>query len=110
MNKTWVTPGGVHPPENKHQSLTQGIGQLPIPEKLVIPLSQHIGAPAIPCVEVGQSVLKGEVIAKAAGAVSIPMHAPTSGTVSAIEHRPIAHSPASWPPASKSPRWCRQLD
>ena len=92
MNKTWVTPGGVHPPENKHQSLTQGIGQLPIPEKLVIPLSQHIGAPAIPCVEVGQSVLKGEVIAKAAGAVSIPMHAPTSGTVSAIEHRPIAHS------------------
>jgi electron transport complex protein RnfC len=92
MNKTWVTPGGVHPPENKHQSVTQGIGQLPIPETLVIPLSQHIGAAAIPCVEVGQTVLKGQVIAKAAGAVSIPMHAPTSGTISAIEHRPIAHS------------------
>jgi electron transport complex protein RnfC len=92
MNKTWVTPGGVHPPENKHQSVTQGIGQLPIPETLVIPLSQHIGAAAIPCVEIGQSVLKGEVIANAAGVVSIPMHAPTSGTISAIEHRPIAHS------------------
>jgi len=92
MNKTWVTPGGVHPPENKHQSVTQSIGQLPIPETLVIPLSQHIGAAAIPCVEIGQSVLKGEVIATAAGVVSIPMHAPTSGTVSAIEHRPIAHS------------------
>jgi electron transport complex protein RnfC len=92
MNKTWVTPGGVHPPENKHQSVTQSIGQLPIPETLVIPLSQHIGAAAIPCVEIGQSVLKGEVIANAAGVVSIPMHAPTSGTVSAIEHRPIAHS------------------
>ena len=92
MNKTWVTPGGVHPPENKLQSVTQGIGQLPIPETLVIPLSQHIGAAAIPCVEVGQSVLKGQVIAKPAGVVSIPMHAPTSGTVSAIEHRPIAHS------------------
>ena len=92
MNKTWVTPGGVHPPENKHQSVTQGIGQLPIPEKLVIPLSQHIGAAAIPCVEVGQAVLKGQVIAKPAGVVSIPMHAPTSGTISAIEHRPIAHS------------------
>lgn len=92
MNKTWVTPGGVHPPENKHQSVTQGIGQLPIPEKLVIPLSQHIGAAAIPCVEVGQTVLKGQVIAKPAGVVSIPMHAPTSGTISAIEHRPIAHS------------------
>jgi electron transport complex protein RnfC len=92
MNKTWVTPGGVHPPENKHQSVTQSIGQLPIPETLVIPLSQHIGAAAIPCVEIGQSVLKGEIIANAAGVVSIPMHAPTSGTVSAIEHRPIAHS------------------
>jgi Na+-translocating ferredoxin:NAD+ oxidoreductase subunit C len=92
MNKTWVTPGGVHPPENKHQSVTQSIGQLPIPETLVIPLSQHIGAGAIPCVEIGQTVLKGEIIAKPAGVVSIPMHAPTSGTVSAIEHRPIAHS------------------
>ena len=92
MNKTWVTPGGVHPPENKHQSVTQSIGQLPIPETLVIPLSQHIGAAAIPCVEIGQAVLKGQVIAKPAGLVSIPMHAPTSGTVSAIEHRPIAHS------------------
>ena len=92
MNKTWVTPGGVHPPENKLQSVTQSIGQLPIPETLVIPLSQHIGAAAIPCVEIGQAVLKGQVIAKPAGVVSIPMHAPTSGTVSAIEHRPIAHS------------------
>jgi electron transport complex protein RnfC len=92
MNKTWVTPGGVHPPENKHQSVTQSIGQLPMPETLVIPLSQHIGAAAIPCVEIGQTVLKGQIIAKPAGVVSIPMHAPTSGTVSAIEHRPIAHS------------------
>ena len=50
MSQTWVTPGGVHPPENKHQSLTQSIGVLPLPEKLVVPLNQHIGAPAIPCV------------------------------------------------------------
>lgn len=92
MNKTWVTPGGVHPPENKHQSVTQNIGKMPMPETLVIPLSQHIGAPAIPCVEIGESVLKGQIIAKPAGMVSIPMHAPTSGKVSAIEHRPIAHS------------------
>ncbi len=92
MSRTWVTPGGVHPPENKHQSVTQPIGQLPIPEKLIIPLSQHIGAPAIPCVEMGQQVLKGQVIAQAAGMVSIPMHAPSSGTISAIEHRPIAHA------------------
>jgi len=90
--KTWVTPGGVHPPENKHQSLTLPIGSLPLPEKLLITLSQHIGTPAKPCVELGSSVLKGQKIAEAAGPVSVPMHAPTSGTISAIEHRPIAHS------------------
>ena len=90
--KTWVTPGGVHPPENKHQSLTLPIGTLPLPEKLLIPLSQHIGAAATPCIEVGKKVLKGQVIAHATGPVSVPMHAPTSGTITAIEHRPIAHS------------------
>ena len=90
--KTWVTPGGVHPPENKHQSVSLPIGTLPIPEKLLIPLSQHIGAPAKPTVEIGKKVLKGQIIAEANGTVSVSMHAPTSGTVTAIEHRPIAHS------------------
>ena len=90
--RTWITPGGVHPPENKHQSVTMPIGTLPLPEKLLIPLSQHIGTSAVPCVEVGKKVLKGQKIAEASGPLSVPMHAPTSGTISAIEHRPIAHS------------------
>jgi len=92
MIKTWVTPGGVHPPENKHQSMTLPIGDLPIPERLLVPLSQHIGAPAVACVKVGEKVLKGQKIADATGPVSVPMHAPTSGSISAIEDRPIAHS------------------
>lgn len=92
MSKTWQTPGGIHPPENKHQSLTMPIGELPIPEKLVVPLSQHIGAPASPCVSVGDKVLKGQKIATTAGPISVAVHAPTSGTISAIEKRPIAHS------------------
>ena len=92
MSKTWETPGGIHPPENKHQSLTLPIGELPIPEKLVVPLSQHIGAPASPCVAVGDNVLKGQKIATTSGPISVAMHAPTSGTISAIEERPIAHS------------------
>ena len=92
MRQTWVTPGGVHPPENKQQSVTQPIGSLPIPEKLVVPLGQHIGAPAIACVKLGDKVLKGQKIADPAGTVSVAIHAPTSGTVSAIEARPIAHS------------------
>jgi len=92
MRQTWVTPGGVHPPENKEQSLTQPIGSLPIPEKLVIPLGQHIGAPAIACVKVGDKVLKGQKIADPAGTVSAAIHAPTSGTITAVEARPVAHS------------------
>jgi len=80
MRQTWVTPGGVHPPENKIQSLTQPIGSLPIPEKLVVPLGQHIGAPAIACVKQGDTVLKGQKIADPAGTVSAAIHAPTSGT------------------------------
>jgi len=92
MRKTWLTPGGVHPPENKQQSLTQPIGELPIPDRLVVPLSQHIGAPSIACVKVGDCVLKGQKIADSAGSVSVAVHAPTSGTITAIEARPVAHS------------------
>jgi len=92
MRKTWLTPGGVHPPENKQQSLTQPIGELPIPDRLVVPLSQHIGAPSIACVKVGDCVLKGQKIADSAGSVSVAVHAPTSGTITALEARPVAHS------------------
>ena len=111
MRSTWVTPGGVHPPENKHQSVTMPIGSLPIPEKLLVPLSQHIGAPAKACVKVGTKVLKGQKIAEATGAVSVPMHAPTSGTVTAIEDRPIAHSSGMSAPCieitSDGPQVCK---
>ncbi|HEY9032463.1 MAG TPA: electron transport complex subunit RsxC [Pseudomonadales bacterium] len=89
--KTWAIHGGIHPPENKQQSLQQAISPAPMPEQLVLPLSQHIGAPAEAIVAVGDTVLKGQMIAKAAGFVSVPVHAPTSGTIVAIEDRPIPH-------------------
>lgn len=77
MRQTWVTPGGVHPPENKDQSLTQPIGVLPIPEKLVVPLGQHIGAPAIACVKHGDKVLKGkELLIRQALSQWLYMHQP----------------------------------
>jgi electron transport complex protein RnfC len=63
-----------------------------VPEKLVVPLSQHIGVPATACVAVGEPVLKGQKIADHSGPLSVALHAPTSGIVSAIEERPIAHS------------------
>jgi len=91
MRKIFGFHGGVHPPENKHQSVRSPIADAGIPPQLVLPLTQHIGAPAHPVVAVGQRVLKGQMIADARGFVSVPLHAPTSGTVLAIEDRLIAH-------------------
>lgn len=84
-------PGGIHPPENKLQSLGMGIGTLPMPELLILPLNQHIGAPARPLVAAGDRVLKGQMIAEAAGFVSAPVHAPTSGTIASISDHAVPH-------------------
>ncbi|MCH8543595.1 MAG: electron transport complex subunit RsxC [Alcanivorax sp.] len=83
--------GGIHPPQHKTLSNQTPIRPGPIPRTLVLPLNMHIGAPALPCVQVGDTVLKGQKIADASGPVSAPVHAPTSGVVSAIEARPIQH-------------------
>ncbi len=91
MRKIFDFHGGIHPPENKHQSVRTPIADAGIPPELIIPLSQHIGAPASPVVTVGERVLKGQMIAEARGFVSVPVHAPTSGTILAIEDRLIAH-------------------
>ncbi|MEH6517431.1 MAG: electron transport complex subunit RsxC [Halioglobus sp.] len=91
MRKIFDFHGGIHPPENKHQSVARAIAQAGIPTQLVIPVSQHIGAPAQPVVEEGDRVLGGQLIAAAKGFVSVPSHAPTSGTILAIEERMIAH-------------------
>jgi Na+-translocating ferredoxin:NAD+ oxidoreductase subunit C len=91
MRRIWDIHGGVHPPENKQQSLRQPLARLPLPPLLVLPLGQHIGSPSRALVHVGQKVLKGQRIADAQGAMSACLHAPTSGTILAIEDRPIAH-------------------
>ena len=91
MRKIWDIHGGIHPAENKHQSLLKPIENAGIPAQLILPLAQHIGAPASPIVNVGDRVLKGQMIAEAKGFVSAPVHAPTSGTIAAIESRVIPH-------------------
>jgi len=89
--KIWPLTGGVHPAENKHQSTGRPIAPVPLPEVLVLPLSQHAGTPAEPVVTVGDKVLKGQLIARASGVLSAALHAPSSGVISAIEARPIPH-------------------
>jgi electron transport complex protein RnfC len=91
MRKVWDLIGGVHPPENKDQSVQDSIGTLPLPDKLVIPLNQHIGAPPKLLVKSGDKVLKGQPLAEPKGMVSVGVHAPTSGLISDISDHPIPH-------------------
>ncbi|MBD3182730.1 electron transport complex subunit RsxC [Candidatus Poribacteria bacterium] len=72
--------GGVHP-DCKKESADIKIEKADLPPKLIIPLQQHIGAPAQPLVEVGDEVKKGQKIAEAGGFVSANIHASTSGKV-----------------------------
>ena len=89
--KTYDFHGGVHPPENKHQSTGEPIGNIPLAPDLIVPLNQHIGATAIPVVSLGDEVRKGQKIAEADGPVSCPVHAPSSGKVVAIEPMAVPH-------------------
>lgn len=77
--------GGVHPHDNKQYSAHQSITECPLTQKAIIPLVQHIGAPAQPVVEKGQKVRVGELLAKAGGFVSANVHAPYSGTITKID-------------------------
>jgi len=90
MRQLWDIPGGVHPPENKIQSLSQNIGTLPIPEKLVVPLLDYHSGELKPTVRVGDEVKKGQRLTSPSS-TQATLHAPTSGWISAIEPRPVAH-------------------
>jgi electron transport complex protein RnfC len=83
MLKTFPV-GGVHPPENK---LTAGIQiqVLPLPQSVIIPLSQHIGAPASPVVSKGDYVRTGQIIALSKGYVSTNIHSSVSGKINKID-------------------------
>lgn len=83
--------GGVHPTENKAQSTLHPIASLAIPEKLILPLRQHVGHLPKVKVQVGDYVLKGQMLAEPEGNVSAAIHAPTSGTISAIDEQIIPH-------------------
>ncbi len=80
--------GGVHPPDNKKATASLPIVDAALPERVVIPMSMHIGAPAKPIVGVGDLVKKGQKIGAAQGAVSVPVHATISGKVIAVGNFP----------------------
>jgi len=82
--------GGIHPPDKKELSAGKPITEASAPQRVVIPLSQHLGAPCKAIVAIDQKVKKGEMIGEAGGFVSAPVHASVSGKVIAIGEFPNA--------------------
>lgn len=76
--------GGIHPPEYKDFSEHKPIEMMPLPQQVVVPLVQHIGAPCKPVVKVGDKVKVGQKIGEAGGFVSAPIHAPVAGTITKV--------------------------
>lgn len=83
--------GGLRLDPRKGQSTNRPLARIPLPDRLILPLQQHIGDPAEPLVEIGDPVKKGQMIARAAGYVSVPVHASSSGTVTDIGDFPVPH-------------------
>jgi len=105
--------GGLRLSGHKEASTREPVAPAGTPPLLVLPLQQHIGAPAAPVVEVGQRVLKGEMVARPEGFVSAPVHASTSGIVRAIEERPVPHPSGLSAPcivieSDGEERWCER--
>ena len=79
--------GGVHPAENKLYARDKAVQAFPEPDVVVIPMSQHIGAPCKPLVKKNDLVKKGQKIGDHAG-LCAPVHAPVSGKVKSVEMKP----------------------
>lgn len=84
MFKKCTFKGGVHPPHNKNRTEKLPIEIFPAPEKVIIPLSQHIGAPAKPVVKRGDYVTVGQMIGEASGFISVPIHSSVSGKILSV--------------------------
>lgn len=80
--------GGVHPPHNKYRTEGLPLKKARLPELVVIPLQQHVGAPCEAIVKVGEKVKLGQKIGEPKGFVAAPVHSSVSGEVTAIEKRP----------------------
>jgi electron transport complex protein RnfC len=89
-DRIWDFDGGIHPPEMKTLSSGVPLRTAPLPDIFVIPLQQHLGPEGELCVKVGDPVLKGQPLTVGRGR-TVPVHAPTSGTVSAITPHITAH-------------------
>ncbi|MFY0627450.1 MAG: electron transport complex subunit RsxC [Reichenbachiella sp.] len=79
---------GIHPPEHKEETCGLPIRQFSFPPVIILPIVQHIGAPSEVIVREGQEVVRGQLLAKANGYMSVPLHAPETGTIRKIKNVP----------------------
>ncbi|WON78721.1 electron transport complex subunit RsxC [Serratia sp. UGAL515B_01] len=89
-DRIWDFDGGIHPPEMKTQSSGVPLRAVPLPDIFIVPLQQHLGPEGELCVKAGDAVLKGQPLTFGHGR-TLPVHAPTSGRIRAIEPRVTAH-------------------
>jgi electron transport complex protein RnfC len=89
--RLWRFHGGLSLSARKSMSTAEELAVASVPDTLIHPMSQHVGAPAEAIVEVGDKVLRGQPIARATGYVASPVHAASSGTVIDIGPRPVPH-------------------
>ncbi len=80
--------GGIHPRDGKDLAADKAIETMPLPKEVVIPLSQHIGAPCTPTVKVGDMVKRGQLIGTTEAFMHADIHAPVSGKVKKIDDMP----------------------
>ena len=80
--------GGVHPHDSKERTRNLPIEELPLPDEVVVLMSQHIGVPCAPTVKKGDRVLTGQRVGEPQGFVSVPVHSPVTGKVVAVEPHP----------------------
>ena len=90
-NHFWKFAGGIHPPEQKILTNNKPIKTLRLPKELIIPLKQHIGNAGDVLVKIGDKVLKGQTLTSSEHPMTVPVHAPTSGVITAIKTATIAH-------------------
>jgi electron transport complex protein RnfC len=83
--------GGLRLEPNKAQSTREPPHAVPVPRILIHPVSQHTGSPSEPIVAVGERVFRAQPLSRPTSFISAPVHAGSSGTVLAIEDRPVAH-------------------